>query len=102
MKNPQSVEKFRWFKENFRAYLVKKRVEKFLREIEESSLDDEWEKFISGRISYGGEFAPENIDSVREKKDEVLDFNNYSDNEEFVQYRFDPVGFTEFVCQYMQ
>lgn len=96
-----NVEEFRAFKTKYRAYLVKRRIEEMMRMMETLALDDEMEKFVAGRIAYGGEFKPEFIAHEIEMKEEVLDFANYADMKEFVEFRFDADGFNQFVSQYM-
>ena len=68
----------------------------------ELSLNDCQEKFLAGRIHYGGEWKPEMIRGEIEMQEEAADFQNYSDISEFMKWKEDPVSFEEFVSQYMQ
>jgi hypothetical protein len=68
----------------------------------ELSLQDCEEKFIAGRVKYGGEFNSSAIDIDKELREEAADFQNYSDIYHFEKWKEDPVSFDEYATQYMQ
>ena len=90
------------FKEAHRPFLVKARMEEFLNMLSTLSLNDEKEKFVSGRSAYGGTFNPFTIRHEVEMREEVLDFANYVDMKWFVEHKQDSNSFQEYVSQYMQ
>lgn len=96
------VEEFFTFQRKYDAYLRKRayaRIEFYMPSV---SLEDKQEKFLAGRVAYGGDFIPANIHEDIEIKSEAVDIANYSDNAEFQVYLEDPVSFEEYVSQYMQ
>lgn len=78
------------------------RVDKMMNMMATLSLDEEKEKHICGRIAYGGNFNPMGIAHEIEQRQEVIDFANYSDMQEFCKWKEDPVSFDEYLSQYMQ
>jgi len=84
------------------SYRRKKALVKIERAMMEASLNDCQEKFIAGRLAYGGEFKPESIAHEIEIQQEALDTQNYSDMQEFLIWKDDPVSFHEFASQYIQ
>ena len=96
------MEEFFNFQRKYDAYLRKRAYARLEFYMPSVSLEDKQEKFLAGRIAYGGDFIPRSIHEEIEIKSEAVDIQNYSDNSEFVTYLEDPASFDEYVSQYMQ
>lgn len=96
------VEDFFNFQRKYDGYLRRRALSRLDFYMTGVSIEDKQEKFLAGRIAYGGDFVPSSINEDIEIKSECVDINNYSDNHEFQAFLDDPTSFEEYVSQYMQ
>lgn len=98
----QRENQYHAFVDEFYGFIYKKCLLAFETRLSAMSREDLWEKFLCGRVKYGGEFAPEMIRSEIESTEEIRDFFHYVAFPEFLIYEDDPDSFREYASQYMQ